>query len=294
MPTNRCWITFGAALALALGGCSDRAPDRAGDTGTREGRAAAAPLTLTRLDCGTAATEDLSVFSTAGNYKGMKKELADGCYLIRHGDTLMLWDTGLPAELAGKPPQSGGGFMLGLKRSLADQLAELGLSPADIDLVGISHYHVDHTGQLPVFANARLLIGKGDWDAVVAKADDVDPAPFAPWLRPGARVQPVSGDHDVFGDGSVVMLDLPGHTPGHHGLRVNLAETGPVLLTGDVTHFAENYANDGVPTWNTDPKASVASIGRFKQMARDTGARVVIQHEPADIAKLPGFPEAAR
>ena len=89
------------------------------------------------------------------------------------------------------------------------------------------------------------------------------------------------------------MLDLPGHTPGHHGLLVKLAQRGYVLLSGDVAHFTENYASNGVPVFNTDRAQSLASLDRFKSIAGNLRATVVIQHEQADISKLPAFPAYA-
>jgi len=107
-------------------------------------------------------------------------------------------------------------------------------------------------------------------------------------------VEPLTGDRrDVFGDGRVMMINLPGHTPGHHGLLVKLEKKGYVLLTGDVTHFHENYRTDGVPTWNTDRADSLASLDRFKKIAANLEATVIIQHDPRDIEKLPVFPEFA-
>jgi glyoxylase-like metal-dependent hydrolase (beta-lactamase superfamily II) len=107
------------------------------------------------------------------------------------------------------------------------------------------------------------------------------------------KVEPVLGDRDVFGDASVRMIDLPGHTPGHHGLMVKLKNKGNVLLSGDQAHFNENYATEGVPDFNTNRADTLTSFKRFKDMARDSNATVIIQHEPADVAKLPAFPQAA-
>jgi len=259
-----------------------------GEAGAPAAAAAKPVAELSRLDCGTVTVSDLSVFSTAGNYKGVTKTLTSSCYLIRHGEDLMLWDTGLSGASAGKGPQADGVFTMELERRLVDQLAAIGIAPGDIDIVGISHFHGDHTGQLADFHEARLLTGKGDWDAITAANPDprLNVAPYSHWAKGGGAVQPVTGDLDVFGDGSVVMLDLAGHTPGHMGLKLQTGG-GTVLLSGDVTHFRENYANDGMPTWNTDKEASLAAIRRFKQIARDSGATVVIQHEPGDIAKVP-------
>ena len=187
--------------------------------------------------------------------------------------------------------------------SLVDQLAPIGVKPEAVEFVGISHHHGDHTGQLAAFPKATLLIGQGDWDllrpdappaGLDAKAHAARRAPFAPWIA-GGSVQALTRDrHDVFGDGSVLMLNLPGHTPGHHGLLVKLAATGPVLLTGDVTHFHENYRSDGIPTWNTDRADSLASLDRFRKIAANLKATVIIQHDPRDVAKLPVFPEFAK
>jgi len=113
------------------------------------------------------------------------------------------------------------------------------------------------------------------------------------WLNGGGKVEAVSGDKDVFGDGSVTMLSLPGHTPGHHALLVKLA-SGPVLLSGDTYHAAEARQKHGVPAFNTSREQSVESMARFEKVAADNKATVVIQHEPGDISKIPAFPEAAR
>ena len=103
----------------------------------------------------------------------------------------------------------------------------------------------------------------------------------------------LSADQDVFGDGSVMALHLPGHTPDHLALLVKLA-SGPVLLTGDLYHATEARQKRGVPPFNTSRIETLASIDRFEKLAKETGAKVIIQHEPADIAKLPAFPAAAK
>src|SRR5258705_4650338 len=68
----------------------------------------------------------------------------------------------------------------------------------------------------------------------------------------GGKVEPIPLDKDVFGDGTVMMLNTPGHTPGHHSLLVRLPQMGNVLVSGDLAHFHENYDSNGVPTFNTD------------------------------------------
>ncbi|MEO8672118.1 MAG: N-acyl homoserine lactonase family protein [Tahibacter sp.] len=255
----------------------------------------AAKLTLTRLECGREpAPVSVASFSDTFANPELKLPLVYSCYLIRHGDDYLIWDTGNPL---GSEPDAP-------KTSLVDQLAQLKLKAEQIKYVGISHYHNDHTGQAASFPQASLLIGKGDWDVLTAanppprmsaKEFASKRAPFAPWITDGGKVEPLAGDKkDVFGDGSVVMLSMPGHTPGHHALLVKLATMGNVLLSGDVTHFHENYESNGVPTWNFSRADSLASLDRFRQIAKNLHATVIIQHDPRDVDKLPAFPAFAQ
>jgi N-acyl homoserine lactone hydrolase len=98
----------------------------------------------------------------------------------------------------------------------------------------------------------------------------------------------------VFGDGSVIMLYTPGHTPGHHCLLVKLPQMGPVVLSGDLMHFRENYDSNGVPAFNTDRAQTLASLDRVKKIAANSKATVIIQHDARDLGKLPAFPAAAK
>ena len=256
----------------------------------------AAEMELWRLDCGSIRVKDLSTFSDTFDYAGMSRMLTDSCYLIRHDKAYMLWDTGLPASLLGAPQDTDAAMAPTLARTVVDQLGEIGVKPADISIVGISHNHFDHLGQAADFSQARMLIGKGDLDGLRA-----DPPPFgvesalvAPWLTGGGALEPVSGDKDVFGDGSVVMLATPGHTAGSHSLLVRLAATGPVLLSGDTVHFERQFENHGVPPFNTDRAESLASMDRLERMAKTLKATLVVQHDADDIAKLPAFPAGAK
>jgi glyoxylase-like metal-dependent hydrolase (beta-lactamase superfamily II) len=264
----------------------------AGGSGPASGEGArpAAEVALWRLDCGTLEIGHLDDYSDAFLYPGRRMTFVDSCYLIRHGDRYLLWDTGLPGALVGHPEQDGGD-RLSLRRTLRDQLAEIGVRPEQVGFVGISHYHFDHTGQAADFPKATLLIDRRAWEVVQARQDLA--ARFGPWLGGGGNVEPLAYDHDLFGDGSVVLLRTPGHTPGHRSLLVRLAKAGPVLLTGDVFHFAENRRRRGVPGFNTSRAESLASMERLEAIARSLKARVVIPHEPANLADLPAFPRPA-
>ncbi len=257
--------------------------------------AAPAKISLTRLDCGTVQVNDLNQFSDTLAYPGQKRKLTSSCYLIRHGDSVMIWDAGLPAALKGAPLSETAPMSANIGATMVEQLATLGVKPADVKFIGISHMHFDHIGQVSDFPAATLLIGKGDWALISATPPGrmANPAPFKHWLSGGGKVEAVEGDKDVFGDGSVTMLGMPGHTPGHSALLVRLKKAGPVLLSGDQFHFQENYDSDGVPGFNFDRAATLASHARFKALARNLNAKVIIQHEPRDIGKLPAFPAAA-
>ena len=257
--------------------------------------APAAELSLWRLDCGQFVIKQYGAFfsDTFHSPRG-PKNIVGSCYLIKHGDRYMLWDTGLTDELVGRPFDNET-QTLTVRRSLVDQLAQINVRPADIGTIGISHWHFDHTGQAGRFPQARLLMGRGDIE-LLRRTPPVDPdsvRAMAHWLTGTGRLEPIDGDHDVFGDGRVVMLDLPGHTPGHYALLVRLA-SGPVLLSGDLYHFTEQVENRGVPPFNHDRADTLASMDRYDRIARNLRARTIIQHEPADIAKLPAFPQAAR
>jgi N-acyl homoserine lactone hydrolase len=253
-------------------------------------------MKLWRLDCGAAQVNDLNVFNDARAFPAnAKMRFASSCYLIKHGDAYMLWDTGLSTALKGVPTNDKDPISATLSVTIPDQLAKIGVKPGDISIVGISHYHFDHIGQAGAFPQAKLLIGKGDWDSLAATPpkNGADPTPLKNWIGGPGAGEPVVGDKDVFGDGSVTMIDLPGHTPGHHALLLMLPRLGPVLLSGDQVHLRENLPINGVPTFNYDRSQTIASYDRFKQLAANTKALVIIQHDARDIAKLPAFPAAA-
>ena len=257
-------------------------------------RKAPARTSLWRLDCGEFDIKQYGAFfSDTFQYPAGPKAIVGSCYLIRHQGRYMLWDTGLTDALVGRP-FSTAAQTLRLRRSLIDQLREIGVGPEQIEIIGISHWHFDHVGQAPHFPNARLLMGKEDLDLLRASPPpDQDSAKaLAHWLGGKGKLDPVTGDRDIFGDGRVIMLTLPGHTPGHHALLVRLA-SGAVLLSGDQYHFTEQVKNRGVPPFNHNRADTLASMDRFDQIAANLKAKVIIQHEAADIAKLPAFPKPA-
>ena len=282
---HRLTLLFLAASTLA--GCRVSETPANSPDNSASPTVPAVTMALSRIDCGRVDVADFTgIFSDRKAYPAGARKLASSCYLIRHGDTIMIWDTGFSIDLKGKQ-QDIGGMIASLDRTIVEQLADGGLKPADVDILGISHSHADHTGQAALFPTARLIIGKADFDGVKGKDD-----PFGPWRQAGANVTTTEGDLDVFNDGTVVAYFLPGHTPGHMALLVRL-KSGPVLLSGDVVHVHDTLARKAVPTFNTDRAQSLASMERFEKLAKETGAKVIIQHELQDIAKLPAFPKTA-
>ena len=250
--------------------------------------AQSAEVTLTRFECGTprAPTELNQRFSDTYAYPGMTLQLVYSCYLIKHGNDYMIWDTGFGPNDGPTAP----------KQTLPEQLAKMNVKPDQVKYVGISHYHADHISGAHQFPDATLLIGKGDWDELNAPKprEGANPAPLKHWMGGGGKVEAVPLDKDVFGDGSVLMLYTPGHTAGHHSLLVKLKQMGPVILAGDAAHFHENYDSNGVPAFNVDRAQTIASIDRIKKLAGTQKATVVIQHDPRDVSKLPVAPESAK
>lgn len=260
------WLTLGAGALISLS-------------------ATAQEVTLTRLDCGSG-SNDPRRFTDTFAYTETTKPFTFSCYVVKRGSDVMVWDTGY---LPGSVPNA-------TNKPLADLLKQININPDDVKFVGISHFHADHTGQLAALRNATLLIGKGDWDGITANPPmgGANAKGFAEWIAEKRKVEPQSADKDVFGDGTVMMLRAPGHTPGHSLLLVRLKEMGPVLLSGDAVHFQENLEFEGVPSFNFDRAQTLASIQRIKQIQKNLKATVIIQHDPRDIGKLPAFPAAAK
>src|SRR6195256_4875733 len=209
---TRIWLAIGAGALLSLAALGQTPPE----------------VTLTRIECGTGAkpTNVAERFSDTFAYKDLNLTFTFSCYLIKHGAEYMVWDTGFAPGTNPSAPKVG----------IVDRLKELKVTPEQVKYVGISHFHADHTGQLTPFTNATLLIGKGDWDGITAPTpmQGANAAGFKSWISESRKVEPLTGDKDVFGDGSVIVLRMPGHTPGHSSLLVRLKDMGPVLLTGDL------------------------------------------------------------
>lgn len=238
------------------------------------------------LDCGENYGKDQARWSPGVN-AGQGILFSDNCYLIRHGKQWLLWDTGLADEIANSPNgvETGGGTIVAKRtKTLAGQLAQLKVKPSDIAYVAISHNHADHTGNAKLFPASTFLVQEAEWNVAYA-----DPAKSP--LPQGAKVTKLNGDHDVFGDGSVVILSTPGHTPGHQSLLVYLRKTGAVLLSGDAAHFKDNFDNRRVPAMNADKDQTLASMERLASLSRSLPATLWINHDKPTTDTLPKAPK---
>lgn len=257
-------------------------------------------LQLIKLDCGTIYVSDLDIFSTAGDYAGQTDTFTDTCWLVRHPDGDLLWDLGLPGILTAQDEQTTGVFTVSLDRTIADQLAERSITMAEIEYVAISHSHFDHAGQVDLVEGSTWLVNQLEYDHMFPAPEVTEEAPSADAEAdggadagnqfPGFEVlehEIIADNHDVFGDGSVIIFMTPGHTPGHSSLIVNLPETGPVMLAGDLWHRAESRELGRVPQFNTNEEDTRQSIQVFEARAAELGAKVIIQHEPDDVDDLP-------
>ena len=211
------------------------------------------------------------------------------CFLVANGSRYLLWDTGVSRRALNNAHP-----VIKLDQTISDQLARLNIRPEQIEFVGISHYHGDHTGQATQFPHATLLIGEADFLALKTSPPPGGAAPthIQPWIDGTSKVQALRDDHDVFGDQRVTILTARGHTPGHSVLLLKMA-TGPVILAGDLWFNHDAAVLATMPEFNTSRAETIASRERISRLAEKLDAMVIIQHEPADLAKLPAFPQAA-
>ncbi len=265
---------------------------------TAQAEDAQTDLKLYALNCGKIHVSDLNVFSDTDQYIGQEKTLNVGCYLIKHNDDWLLWDTGLSSDLAKNPVgMTNGPFHLSVAETIESQLETLGLKPENISYIGLSHAHFDHAANTNTFQNATLIIQEVEFNALkndpeAAKAMHMPPESISYFLKEENKeqVRTIKGDVDIFGDGTLKSISLPGHTPGHMALLVNLEKTGPVILSGDQWHFTENHNSNGVPSFNYDRADTLASSDKLNHLVKNRGAKLIIQHEVNDNKDLPKLP----
>jgi glyoxylase-like metal-dependent hydrolase (beta-lactamase superfamily II) len=270
-------------VLVLIAGCAGLAGERHG--------------TIERLyvfNCGESRVEDVSRW-TPGVNVGKPWEFSANCYLIQHAKGRMMWDAGINDNVATMPQ----GFQRSkvapryrLPKPLRFALAEISVDPAKVEHVAFSHTHGDHIGNANLFTGATLYIQQAEYDVAFGR-DAASKWNFEVTsydkLRANKTVK-LNGDHDVFGDGSVVIISTPGHTPGHQSLLVRLPKTGPVILSGDVVHLQDNWVHRRVPSFNFDREQSLKSMEKVAGIMERTGAKLWINHDKAQSDKIPKAP----
>jgi len=258
-----------------------------------------ASLKLYVLDCGTM-TGDPARFRLRRE-EVSTTDMSTPCFLVSHPGGLLLWDTGAVPDEDWMPTGSPVAHHLVLpdaserdlvlRRPLLAQLAELGYTPADVTHLALSHYHWDHVANANAFAEATWLVREVERDTMFAAVPPVTLPENYARLAESNTIIVANDDHDVFGDGTVVIKSAPGHTPGHLVLHLRLPRTGDVLLSGDVYHFPESRELQRIPTFDVDQEQTAVTRVAIEAFLAATGAQLWIQHDAVGNALLRKSPE---
>jgi N-acyl homoserine lactone hydrolase len=217
-------------------------------------------------------------------------ELPVSCTLLRHRQGNVLFDTGCAPEAAIDPQARWGGvarFMTPIftpDDTVVAQLPKLGLSPEDIDVVVCSHLHPDHCGCNAHFRRATIVCHAAELAA--ARAEDAEKMAYLPqdWDQPQGFTT-IDGQHDLFGDGKIVLLPMPGHTPGMTTALVTLERDGRFLLAADAAPLAVNLVERITPknNWNID--LATAALDEIRRIEAG-GATVIFGHDDGQWQSL--------
>lgn len=245
--------------------------------------------------------------SDPGRYNLTKADVGEtrlsvACYLIAHPRGLLMWDTCAVPDAEWKPTgqpvvhelvlADGSQRRVTIQSPLEAQLKAVGRGAADITHLALSHYHWDHTANANVFAGATWLVAPVEKEAMFVEkpAGSVRPQTYAR-LRTSKSVPVTVQEHDVFGDGTVVLKQAPGHTQGHLVLYLKLAKTGAVLLSGDLYHYPQERTMDRYPNFEVSVDQTRASRVGLDAFLERTGAALWIQHDLTAHAKLRKAPQ---
>ena len=274
-------IIFTLSLFLFLISCNDKKKE----TVSKE----KPQIKLHVFDGGKIVVNNLELFSQDTTYHGQSKTFADAFYVIQHPNGNLIWDGGLPENLVGlnNPfTDESGAFTVSRKDSLVNQLKQIGLAVDDFKYIALSHSHFDHVGHANHFKEATWLVQANEFDFFTNDSAKVKQADIYGMIKDLKNVKKLNGDFDVFGDKTVVIKYMPGHTIGHQVLYLNIGLERPLLLTGDLYHFNENRENKRVPIFNYNVEQTLESMKKFEQFATDKNAIVIIQHSADDFNRL--------
>ena len=219
-------------------------------------------------------------------------DFVNSSYLIVHPRGTLMFDAGAVADSHfkgdGSPVVEG---IMSASKPLLPQLTAAGYAPRDVTYFAMSHFHSDHTANANGFASATWIVQKAERDFMFADspAGIIQPASYAA-LRNADTKLLNNEDFDVFGDGSVIVMTTPGHTPGHQVISVTLANGGTVVLGGDLYHYPEERTTGRIPTFEFDAAQSTTSRARIEQYLKDTNGTLWIEHDIATHAALPKAP----
>jgi len=214
-----------------------------------------------------------------GEFSEAAVQIPITCYLIRTDDAVILYDTGVSPRAVPGLVRNDRLAQFTDADALVNRLDGVGIAPANVDLVVLSHLHYDHAGGAELFRESELVVQKDEYSYAHYPASF-----FAGFYYrknfdlPGYRWRLLDGDTELVP--GVTALRTDGHTPGHQSLMVELPETGPVILTGDACYWHEHAEKERVPgvVWN--PTLALHSIKRLKTLARLTGAAIFPSHDP--------------
>jgi len=251
------------------------------------------------IDGGVLASETARYRLTDADVEEVPLSIAS--FLIVHPRGVLMWDAGAVADHERSGPV---GYEQRLVRrdnqerfvklgpTLASQLQASGYPPSSITHLALSHYHWDHTADANMFAHAQWLVPKLEHDRMFA-ADPpggTRPATYSA-LKNARTTLLTAAEHDVFGDGTVVIRQAHGHTEGHAVLYVKLANTGGVVLAGDLYHYPAERTLNRLPTFEVSEAETQAARAELEQFLKRTGAALWIQHDLVAHRKLKKAPE---
>jgi N-acyl homoserine lactone hydrolase len=216
-------------------------------------------------------------------------------YLIEHPRGTALFDSGMhpdcqhdPAGRLGERLTAFFDFDYHPGQEIGARLEALGRDPARVDLLINSHFHFDHCGGNAQIPNASLVVQRSEWDAGM-DPDSAARRGFNPRdFDLGHKLRLIDGEHDVFGDGSVVCLPTPGHTPGHQSLKLRL-DGGDIVLAADCCYFCRTLRERRLPRFAYDKEQMHASLDRLAALERQ-GACVFFGHDPDFWRTVPQAP----
>ena len=242
---------------------------------------------------------------TCGRLGGRMKDLIEGgegsadlpipSYLIEHPKGRVLFDTGMHpqcrCDAAGRLGERTARLFdfsrYGAEDDVKSRLESIDRDPGKIDFIVNSHLHFDHAGGNELVPNATLVVQKAEWQAAQSEEMAAKVGIYRADVDHGHPVRQVEGEHDLFGDGSVICIPTPGHTPGHQSLKVRTAR-GDAVLTGDACYFCRTLRERRLPRFVFDREAMLASLDRLEALEKG-GAKLFFGH---DADTWQGVPQA--